>query len=118
MAICKNCGEEFDKTSNNKKYCSSFCKKTAFIKVCPVCGMEFSTDREETQFCSKTCTNKHIQDLYVPRGSHGNGFSGGNTHAQQMYAKLFASGLSVAEIARKLGVSWQSVNYMWKKLSL
>ncbi len=65
---CAYCGNEFEKTNCNKKYCSEACYKTAkckrhepkrkfkiYDKECSICGNKFQTTDYRTKYCSRKC---------------------------------------------------------------
>ena len=77
---CVTCGKEFEKTTYNRKYCSTQCllikryertrkqyKKISIPKrKCVYCGMMFKPTRPTNKFCSPKCQQKEsrIRNLY------------------------------------------------------
>jgi len=74
---CKGCGEEFQPTHGNQKYCSNECRlrqyrfnRVSIIKNCKYCGSEFQFDDEGSsrKYCSRECirkqTNKNQKIYY------------------------------------------------------
>lgn len=61
MATCKECGNEYKKTTSNL-YCSSACKRTAtFVKIkCKECNNLFETRKKHPNtYCSQKCSRKN-----------------------------------------------------------
>lgn len=66
IAKCEVCGNEFEKITAHKKFCSNACKSKYrreqgldnVTKVCECCGKEFKTNKySKAKFCSRSCKN-------------------------------------------------------------
>ena len=70
IKLCKICGENFETTKNNQKYCKE-CKKNSWGKtielICPNCNKKFfikKSDYEKTKtinFCSVACRTEGLK---------------------------------------------------------
>lgn len=69
MAVCKNCGKEFQRKASAQKYCSRDCANRRGLEdgkgtkaVCPICGKEFKRKIVHQKFCGKKCAGKSVAE--------------------------------------------------------
>lgn len=75
MAICKHCGEPFQKRGSRQLFCDSRCrdnyynhtKKGRHKKQCERCGKEYRTNEKQQVYCSADCARatRRLEQYYA-----------------------------------------------------
>lgn len=64
---CSICGQEFEVTVHNKRWCPSCQKEKHKEVVCPVCGKKFNKKFQDETYCSRSCRATALNNFRNPK---------------------------------------------------